>query len=93
MYVPKGESWSHALLAETAKTVEKNRDVSQRHALFCEGSFGKIDAKDVELFRNGSVHESVDYFGTIEYFSENFDGEISLYANESYDERAVYFRR
>ena len=67
--------------------------MSQRHAVFCEGSFGKIDAKDVEPFRNGSVHESVDYFGTVEYFSENFAGEISLYANESYDERAVYFRR
>ena len=44
--------------------------------------FGKIDAKDVELFREGSVHESVDYFGTIEYFSENFDGELSLHAHD-----------
>ena len=40
-----------------------------------------------------SETKSVDYFGTVEYFSENFNGEISLYANESYDERAVYFRR
>ena len=91
--MPKGESWSQAFLAETAKTEEKNCEVSQRHALFCEESFGKIDAKDVELFRNGSVLEIVDYFGTVEYFTENFDGEISLYANEPYDERAVYFRR
>ena len=70
-----------------------------------ESQSGKINAKDVELFRNESVHEfyrlkavstserercrafpervgprilsleSVDYFGTSEYFSENFDGE------------------
>ena len=25
--------------------------------LFCEECLGKINAKDVELFRNGSVHE------------------------------------
>ena len=39
------------------ETEDKNRDESQRHALFCEESSGKIDAKDVELFRNGSVQE------------------------------------
>ena len=39
------------------ETGNKNRDVTQCHALFCEESLGKIDAKDVELFRNGSVHE------------------------------------
>ena len=27
------------------------------NALFCEESLEKIDAKDVELFRNGSVQE------------------------------------
>ena len=31
--------------------------MSQHHTLFCEESLGKIDAKDVELFRKGSVHE------------------------------------
>ena len=31
--------------------------LSQRHTLFCEVRLGKIDAKDVELFRKGSVHE------------------------------------
>ena len=31
--------------------------VSQRHTLFCEESLGKIDAKDVEIFRKGSVHK------------------------------------
>lgn len=34
--VPKGVSWSQALVAETVETGDKNRDVSQRHALFCE---------------------------------------------------------
>ena len=47
--------------------------------------------------------ESVDYFGTGECFSENFDGEainwsgvsckLSWYENESCDEHAVYFWR
>ena len=63
------------------ETGDKNRNVSQRHTLFCEESLGKIDAKDVKLFWNGSVHEFyclkafTDYFGESEYFSENFDGE------------------
>ena len=35
---------------------------------FCEESLRKINEKDVELFRNGSVHESVDYFETRKYF-------------------------
>ena len=39
------------------ETEDKNRDVSQRHALFCEETLGKIDAKDIELFRNGLSHE------------------------------------
>ena len=63
MCISKGDSWSQAFLAETVETVNSNRDVSQRHALLCEESLGMIDAKDVELFRNGSVHESVDHFG------------------------------
>ena len=38
------------------------RDLQQKtffrkRCIFCEVSFGKINAKDVELFRNGSVHE------------------------------------
>ena len=42
--------------------------------MFCEESLRKINAKDLELFRNGSVHqilspESLDYFGTTECFS------------------------
>ena len=35
---------------------------------FCEESLRKINEKDVELFRNGSVPESVDYFETRKYF-------------------------
>ena len=31
---------------------------------FCEESLRKINEKDVELFRNGSAHENVDYFET-----------------------------
>ena len=40
-----------------------------------KGSHSKIDVKGVELFWNELVHESDDYFGTIEYFCENFDAE------------------
>ena len=37
--------------------------------MFCEESLGKVNAKDLELFRNRLVHkilllESADYFGT-----------------------------
>ena len=39
------------------ETGHKNRDESQHHALLWEESVGKIDAKDVELFLNGSVQE------------------------------------
>ena len=34
----------------------KNREVSQRHALLCEEGLRIIEAKDVQLFHNGSVH-------------------------------------
>ena len=53
----KRRSWSQAFLAETGKTGDKNRDMSHHHAIFCEESLRKIDAKDVELFQNGSVYE------------------------------------
>ena len=39
------------------ETGDRYRDESQRHGLFCEESLGKIEAKDVELFLNGSVQE------------------------------------
>ena len=35
----------------------KIRIATQRRALFCEETLGKIDAKDIELFRNGLSHE------------------------------------
>ena len=57
MCAPKGESWSQGFLAETVETGDKNRDVSLRHASFGEESLEEIDAKYVELFRNGSGHE------------------------------------
>ena len=52
----KRDSWSQAFLAETVETGNKNREVSQRHALLCEEGLRIIDAKDVELFQNASVH-------------------------------------
>ena len=57
------ESWSQAFLAETVETGEKNSDVTddifRAPYMFCEESLGNFNAKDVELFRNGSVHESI----------------------------------
>ena len=42
---------------ETMETGDKNSDMSQHHALFCEEGLGKIDLKDIALFRNRPVHE------------------------------------
>ena len=43
------------------ETGDKNREVTdnilRESCMFCEESLGKIKVKDVELFRNGSVHE------------------------------------
>ena len=56
-------SWSQAFLAETGETGDKNRnvtdDIFRAPYMFCEESLGNFNAKDVELFRNGSVHESI----------------------------------
>ena len=60
---------------------DKNRCVSQHHVLFCEESLGKIDAELSSFSGSGRSTnsigslESVDNFGTSEYFSENFYGE------------------
>ena len=60
---------------------DKNCCVSKHHVLFCEESSGKIDAELSSFSGRGrstnSVGslESVDNFGTSEYFSENVDGE------------------
>ena len=60
----KRESWSQAFRAETVETGDKNYDVSNNvekfsraPCMFCEERLGKVNAKDVELFRNGSVYE------------------------------------
>ena len=66
----KRGSWFEAFQAETVESGDKHRYVShsllprrlqkkflRRRCIFCEVSFGKINAKDVELFRNRSVHE------------------------------------
>ena len=74
-------------------------------ALFCEESLEQIDAKDVELIRNGSVQEFFRFkaFITLEQVNTSVKTsmewllinrcKLSLYANESCDEHAVYFRR
>ena len=59
---------------ETVETGDKNCNVPQRHALFCEDILGTINVKVIKLFQNGSV-ESIDYFGKGQYFSENSDVE------------------
>ena len=107
MCAPKGESWSQGFLAETVETGDKNRDVSQRHASFGEESLEDIDAKYVELLRNGSGHEfyRMKALITLEQVNisvktsmvrlQKLDGccKLSFYANESSDEHAVCFRR
>ena len=87
---------------------DKNRCVSQHHVLFCEESLGKIDAELSSFSGSGRSTnsigslESVDNFGTSEYFSEKLRWrgyklvgcrKPSWYENESCDEHAVYFRR
>ena len=61
MFAHQKRSWSKAFLAETVETEDKNRDVTddlfRAPYKFCEESL--VNAKDVELFRNGSVHESI----------------------------------
>ena len=51
-------------LTKTGETGDKNCDVtaniqkfSRAPYMFCEESFGEINAKDVKLFQNGSVRE------------------------------------
>ena len=57
----KRRLWSQAFLAETVETGDKSCDVTDNifraSWMFCEESLGNINAKDVELFRNGSVRE------------------------------------
>ena len=65
-------------LAETVETGDTNRDVTDNMfrppCMFCEESLGKINVKDVELFRNGSVHEFRRLKALIIGRSEYFNG-------------------
>ena len=65
-------------LAETVETGDTNRDVTDNMftppCMFCEESLGKINVKDVELFRNGSVHEFCRLKALIIGRSEYFNG-------------------
>ena len=57
----KRGSWSQVFLGETVETGVENRGVTDNifraPCMFCEEGLGKINAKDVQLFQNGSVHE------------------------------------
>ena len=45
-------------IAETMETGHiKNCGMTQEPRMFCEESSGKVNAKDLELFRNSLVHE------------------------------------
>ena len=45
-------------IAETMETGDiKNCGMTQQPRMFCEESLGKVNAKDLELFRNRLVHE------------------------------------
>ena len=63
------------------ETGDKNCYVSRHHVLFCEEILGKIDAELSSFAGTGRSTnsigslESVDNFGTSQYFSENFDRE------------------
>lgn len=47
---------SHSLLPCRLRDLQQKKFFRKR-CIFCEVSFGKINAKDVELFRDRSVHE------------------------------------
>ena len=45
-------------IAETMETWDiKNCGMTQEPRMFCEESLGKVNAKDLELFRNRLVHK------------------------------------
>ena len=71
-------SWSQAFLAKTMETRDRNCNRSEHHALFCEERKDWYERCQAFLEWVGSQilsFESIDYFGTSEYFSDNFDGE------------------
>ena len=62
-----------AFLAETVETGDKNRDVSQRHASFCEESLGRSDAKDDEVFHEFYCLKALI---SLEQVNTNFSGNL-----------------
>ena len=106
MCAPKGESWSHALLVEIMETEDGNCYLSQRHALFCEESLGKIDAEMSNFPGTGRSTNSIAWKRwllwnkwmlqwKLRWWGYKLVGrcKLSLYENESCDEHAVYFWR
>ena len=85
----KRRLWSQAFLAETVETGDKSRDLTDNifkaPCMFCEESLGNINAKDIELFRNGSVREfyrlkaliALEQVNTSVVEKINFDGEAN----------------
>ena len=65
VHAKRGESRSQAFLAETVETGGKNCNVtniqkfSRAPCMFCEESSGKINVKDVKLFRTGQSTNSI----------------------------------
>ena len=77
MCAPEGRSCSQAFLAETVETGDKNGDVSQRHASFCEESLGRSDEKDDELFHEFYRLKALISLEQVNTnFSENLDGGV-----------------
>ena len=108
MCAPKEESWSQALLVEIVETECGNcYQLSQRHALFCEESLGKIDAGMSNF--PGTGRQSTNSIAwkrwllwnkwmlqwKLRWWGYKLVGrcKLSLYENESCDEHAVYFWR
>ena len=103
----KGESWSQVLLVEIVETEDGNcYQLSQRHALFCEESLGKIDAGMSNFPGTGRSTNSIAWkrwllwnkwmlHWKLRWRSHKLVGrcKLSLYENESCDEHAVYFWR
>ena len=102
----KRESWSQTLLAEIVETEDGNCYLSQRHALFCKQSLGKIDAEMLSFPGTGRSTNSVAWKRwllwnrwmlqwKLRWWGYKLVGrcKLSWYENESCDEHAVYFWR
>ena len=102
----KRVSWSQALLAEIVETEDGNCYLSQRHALFCKQSLGKIDAEMLSFPGTGRSTNSVAWKrwllwnrwmlqSKLRWWGYKLVGrcKLSWYENESCDEHAVYFWR